>query len=359
MWSYAIHETRTGTPVTTVFPASCTWARKLVGTGTGSATFKLLDADTALPRDEVRGAFQATGKTLVVKWRQHVAYAGVITDTSYDRDSGTLTVNYNEFRSLLGKRMTGGVNGYGPGWDLDYADKSAAGAVRAILERAMLPSAEWDFPIDIPDDVAGSMSRHVDFFETLTIADLISEVEDLASCTVDFRPYLSSGALRWETRVMNDSRTYGVTDLPISPAESRVTGLTARLDGKKQVTGILAVGNGTGEDMVTAYAPTSGSGASQIPVRDEKRDAKDLKTASQIQAFATAEYEKWHVPREQLSFKVRLSDDMSPDMVQPGRLLRMDVRGDPWLPNGVREQRVVSLSGDMGMGVTPEVQSIE
>lgn len=358
MWSYAIHDTRTGAHLLEVQPSACSWTRRLTGSGTGSVDFNLLDSDTAIPRATIRELLKPTARTVVVKWGTHVAYAGLVTDTSYERDTGVVTANFMELRTLFAKRMTGGVNQYGATWNFSYSGRSASGAARAILVRSMAPSSEWNLPIDLPANGTGILSRQVDFYETMTIADLLQEVEDQASVTVDFRPYLTSGSLRWEVRVVGEAQTFGVTDLPISPAESRATGLTVKLNGQKQVTGVLALGNGTGEDMVTAYAPMGGSGATEIPVRDEKRESKDLKTVAQLQQFAAAEYEKWSRVREQLSFRARLSDGLTPVMLEPGRLLRMDVRNDPWLPDGVREQRVIALAGDMGLGVTPEVDDV-
>lgn len=358
MWSYAIHDTRTGAHLMEVHPSACSWTRRLTGTGTGSVSFPLLDSATAIPRGTIRDLLKPTARTLVVKWGTHVAFAGMVTDTSYARDTGVVTANVTEIRTLFVKRMTGGVNQYGSAWNFSYSGRSAAGAARAILTRAMAPSSEWELPIDLPANGSGSLSRQVDFYETMTISDLLQEVEDQSGTTVDFRPYLASGVLRWEARTVGASQTFGVSDLPVSPAESRVTGLTVKMNGTKQVTGVLALGNGTGEDMITAYAPTGGSGATEIPVRDEKREAKDLKTTSGLQRFADAEYAKWSHVREQMSFKVRLGGDLTPIDVQPGRLLRMDVRRDPWLPDGVRQQRVIALAGDMGLGVTPEVDDV-
>lgn len=358
MWSYAIHDTRTGAHLMEAQPSACSWTRRLTGTGTGSVSFPLLDSETAIPRSTIRDLLKPTARTLVVKWDTHVAFAGMVTDTSYVRDTGVVTANVTEIRGLFVKRMTGGVNQYGSPWDFSYTNRSAAGAARAILARAMAPSSEWNLPIDLPANGAGDLSRQVDFYETMTISDLLAEVEDQSGATIDFRPYLASGVLRWDARAVGESQTFGVSDLPVSPAESRATGLTVKLNGAKQVTGILALGNGTGEDMLTAYAPTGGSGAVEIPVRDEKRESKDLKTTAGLQRFADAEYAKWSVVREQLSFKVRLGDDMTPADVQPGRKLRMDVRNDPWIPDGVREQRVIALAGDMGLGVTPEVDDV-
>lgn len=362
VWSYQVVVTRTGAPVQLVSPSACSWTRRLTGTGTGSVELKLRDEFHAIPRAMVRDLLTPNKHTLVVRWGSgedpHVAFAGVITGTSYSRDTGTVAANLAEVRMLFAKRMTGGVNQYGAPWNLTYAGRSAAGAVRALLTRAFAPSSEWSLPIDLPPDGAGSLSRQVDFFETITISDLIAEVESQAGVVVDFRPYYSGGVLRWESRVLSAAATVGAADLPVTVPESRVVGLTVAYDGAKQVTGVLAVGNGTGEDMVTAFAPTTGSGATVIPVRDERREAKDLKTAAQLQAFADSEYALWKDPVEQWSFTVRLDDELTPDMVQPARLLRMDVRQDEWIADDVYQQRVIALAGDMTLAVKPEVQRV-
>lgn len=357
MWSVTAFATRSGTSPERLDPASCRWTRRLTGAGSGEIAFNLRDRD-ALPRDTMRMLLRPTGRTLAVMWGSHVAFAGLVKSTSYDRDSGSVSAELMEIRELFEKRMTGGVNQYGAPWNFSYTNRSAAGAVRAILARSMSPSTEWELPLDLPGDGSGSLSRQVDFFETVTISDLLKEVEDQAGVTVDFRPYVAGGLLRWEVRVVGTSTTYGTTDLPVSVEGSQVTGLTVVDDGAKQVTGVLALGNGTGEDMLTAYAPTGGSGATEIPVRDEKRSSKDLKTTAQLQRFANAEYAKWSQARESWAFRVQVDDDTTPDLVQVGRLLRMDVRGDEWLPDGVRRRRVIALSGDLTQTVTPEVDDV-
>lgn len=358
-----IHVTRTGAPVMLVEPAACPWTRRITGTGTGSVELKLRDSLTAIPRAMIRDLITPNKHTLAVRWgtgaTPHVAFAGVITGSSYDRDTGTLTADLAEIRMIFAKRMTGGVNQYGAPWNLTYTNRSAAGAFRAVLARSMAPSAEWALPIDLPADGSGTLSREVDFFEAITISDLFAEIEDQTGATLDFRPYYTSGGvLRWEARSLAPTTTVGVSDLPVTVPESRVVGLKVSVDGSKQVTGILALGNGTGEDMRAKYAPLSGSGATVIPVRDERREAKDLETDAQLQRFADAEYAKWKDPVEQWSFTVRLDDDLGPDLLQAARLLRMDVRGDEWILDGLYQQRVIALAGDMTLAVRPEVQRV-
>ena len=355
MWAVRAFATRSGTSPQILEPASCRWTRRITGAGSGQFSFALRDSD-ALPRDTMRTLLRPNGRTLAAMWGDHVAYAGIIKSTSYDRESGFVTAETMEIRALLDKRMTGGVNQYGAPWNRSYTGRSAAGAVRAVLQWAQSPSSEWTLPIDLPPDGAGPLERQVDFFETMTINDLISEIEDEAGVTVDFRPYVTSGGLlRWETRVIGPETVYGVTDLPVTVEGSRVTNLQVVEDGSNQVTGILALGNGTGEDMLTAYAPTGGSGATAIPVRDEKRTAKDTKKKANLQRFADAEYAKWSVVREAWAFSTVVDDNLTPDMLAPGRQLRMDVRGDEWLTDGLRTRRVISLSGDLSMTLTPEV----
>lgn len=355
MWVVTAYATRSGTSPMILEPAAASWSRRLTGSGSGSCTFALRDT-FALPSATMREVLRQNGRTLAFSWGGEVAFAGVIQSTSYDRPTGMVTAELMELRGLLSKRMTGGVNQYGAPWNRSYTGKSAVGAVRAVLQWAQSPSSEWTLPIDLPPDGTGPLARSVDFYETVTIDDLLKEIEEQANVTVDFRPYVTSaGLLRWETRVVGPATVYGVTDLPVTVEGSLVNGLRVVEDGTKQVTGILALGNGTGEDMLTAFAPTSGSGATAIPVRDEKRSSKDLKDKPALQRFADAEYAKWSVVRESWSFNAMLGDNLTPEQLSPGRQLRMDVRGDDWLPDGLRTRRVIALSGDLSMTVTPEV----
>lgn len=350
MWEFWIHDTRTGAPQMQVYPSACPWTRRLTGTGTGSATFRLTD-ETSLP-GEARDLLTPTARTLVVRWGRFVAYAGLVTRLVYDRDAATITASTLELRGLFSKRPTGGALNYGSSWNLNIQNKSASGAVRMILQRVLGITSAHALPVDLPADGAGSYSRDVRYWETVTAADLFDEVEK-TGVEIDFRPYLTeTGMLRWAAEVSARIER-GASDFTVNAENSVVRGLTVTEDGTAQATGIIVTGKGTGADMRVQGASANPYG---IPARDEKREAKDV--SSPIMLLTQANYAMAEAQDllEQWSLGVRLEKPVTPDAVQPGRILRLDVRDDPWLLDGVYARRVIALAGDMTLNVKPEVQ---
>src|SRR5690606_29252802 len=102
-WQFQIHDTATGRLLDRVHPASGSWTRRMSGEGSGSHVFKLSDAD--YDRATWRDLFETWERTLVVCWSYPGVlgpiYAGIITGTTYDPASGTVTVEHKGIRDLL------------------------------------------------------------------------------------------------------------------------------------------------------------------------------------------------------------------------------------------------------------------
>jgi hypothetical protein len=125
-------------------------------------------------------------------------------------------------------------------------------------------------------------------------------------------------------------------------------------DGARQMTGVLAFGKG-GTGAPTKYAPTTGSGATDIGVRDIMMNFPDIDDDTRLQAAADANYNILKGETEQWQFGLHVWPD-GPAFAAPGRLLNLWVYGDAYLEDGKHPQRVIALSGDMSYSVTPEVQ---
>lgn len=354
MWSVWIHDLRTGAPLLEMFPSSGSWNRRLTGTGQGSHVFQLRARETALPRATVRDLFRNNDRAISVCFGDHVAYAGFVETPKYQRGTGTLAVTHREIREMFRQRSTFGVNNY-PAGDLTVTNRSPSGAVRAILARAMQWTSQWAFPIDLPPDGSGSFSAEWKRYQRLSIDDLLCQVE-AEGVEVDFDPYRdAAGNLRWRTRV-GAPIVSGYYDLPVTVDESRVIDLDVEENGAKQLSGVHTAGNGTEEDMVTAFAWAM-AGPPMV-VRDAFRTSKDVRDPTQLGRISTADLAANRGPVVQWSFSVVVDDELSPAMVTPGTTERMDVRDDEWIDDGLYEQRVIALSGRHGSSiVNVEVQA--
>lgn len=358
MADYSIHAAMSGTELARVRPAGGTWRATRAGNGGGTFTYNLDDGDESLTRDDVWQMLEPNDRLVAVNDGDHVAYLGVIGDWEYDRESRSITIAHTEYRTaIFPQRMTFGVNQYQNG-DLLISNRSRNGAARAVLSRAQQWSPEWATLVDVDalPDGAGTFSLDVRRWQTFKIEDLLALIEK-DGCEIYLRPYRTATGVRLQP-VVSVRYTNGTIDLDATVDESPVIGLTYRRDGNQQVTGVLGVGNGTGSKMVTEWA---GSVTGQtIPIRDVKREFKDIKDPAQLKRAAQAVYDELRNPIEQLSFGVNLDDGLSLADVQIGRVIRLETNGDAVIPDGVRDLRVISLAGTVEneSEVTPEVQPV-
>jgi len=352
MFETRIFDTISGDHLLTVEPSAASWASKLDGSGQGSVTVPL--RGSGISQATARDLFRANARMVAhVDEAGTVAAAGMFLKPTYDRTSGNVTVSWVDVRELMRQRLGFGVGSFGPGGTLTVTTRSFSGAARAIISRAMHDGteAQWALPIDLPTNSSGTFTRTWRYYEFPTMDDCLRELED-EGAEIFFDPYISSGSLRFATRVGAPYSTGGF-DLPVTAEDSRVTDLTVTEDGSKQLTGVIYAGTGQGVDTKTNYA---GHGPYTIPIRDAYRSAKDIKNVTQLGRIATADLDGHFSPLVQWSFGVQL-DGVPVAALKPGRVLRMDVRSDDWIPAGLYTHRVVGVSGDLTDNVKVEVQA--
>lgn len=356
MWTYWIHDARTGDPILQVFPRKADAGPRIAGTGEGSHVFDLLDRKTKLPRAVLHDLFRENDRFITQRWGSFVAYAGLLLRPVYTKDDGLLDVRSKEIRAIWAQRKTFPMNDYSLG-DLTITGKDIPGWVRAILERGMQWADEWQLPIDLPPDGAGEWGGFWERFKFLNIEDLLGMVE-AQGYEILFRPYLTGdNRLRFDVPIGRPILS-GVTDLPVSVKKSAVSGLTETRDGSRQLSGVIFAGNGTDADMVTGYAGVGGSaGGPRMIIRDASRADKDERDPVRLTGEAVEELRTYRSPTKQWSFDVDLTSGFSPADLQIGRLLRMDVRDDPWIDDALHEQRSIGMRINETLTVTPEVQA--
>lgn len=348
MWRFQTHNIVTGRLVDVVYPASGSWTRRLSGRGAGSHGFKLADSD--LSRPQLHDVF-ADHNVLVVLWDFAPIHGGVIEKPSYALDTDTLTVNHTGIRAMLGARRTFPNGGYATG-DLTISGRSAAGAVRAILQRAMDgPGRGLSLDLSHIPDGAGGLDFHWPAHQLPSIDDCLSEVED-RGFEIDFVPQLSGDHdFSWAVTV-GKPLVGPMIEHTATAEDSPLSGVIVDRDLVNKATSEFVSGNGTGEDMSWSYAPRDGSFTTPALERyvQSKRDRGD--GLAQVADAALAENADGTT---QWSFGVNLERE-SPVSYVPTNTVRVHTRGNKWLDDGFADLRVVSLAGDMSMTLRPEVQ---
>lgn len=361
MWKFSIHNTISGAKLLDIEPSSGAWRRALGGGGDGQHTLKLREGKQEITPTIARQLSEPNQASIAVRWDDTVLYAGTISQAVYSRDNGELTIHHDEgIRGLLRNRTTFGVGGGYADGHLVVTNRSAAGAVRAILFRGAGGTwgATWDLPIDLPADAAGAISFTWRRWDYPLIDDLLGQVEALG-WEIDFRPYLNSnGTLRYET-IVGSRIAAGTLEFVLTAEKTPVRRLTVTRDGSKQLSGVFVLGKGSEDKMLRGEAgfvagPT-------IPVRDAVRSRKDVSSQARLTDMAMADLLEHRSPTEQWDFSLVAEVDGDAELLDvggliPGATMRLLSSGDNFIPDGTHSMRMVAVRGDMTRTLKPEVQ---
>jgi len=271
----------------------------------------------------------------------------------YDMSNGTFDVSGRGIRTFAAERSTFGVNNYING-DLTIATRTRSAAASLIWQRLTQWNPEWNLPVDVPANASGTYSRTIKRDEMVTGESLFRAIED-QGFEIGFRPYFTASyGVRWQLLVQPQIAIGSAIDVPLSVEKPAATGVTVTDDSSKRLTGVFYVGQGHGEDTITAWAGSPNG----RPIRDSFRYAKDIRDQAALQAMADAAFAAERLPVRQWSLSVDAGEDFSPALVAPGRLLDMAVADDWWIADGIYRQRVVSVRGSYGsLTLNPEVQA--
>lgn len=354
-WELWVHDAKTGAPVERVEPVESSWSTSIAGDGQSTETFVVNDAEQPWQPGELAGLFEPNDRLIARWWGGEAVLAQKIDDWDYDRDRGTVTVHTVDLLGEAEWRLIGGVHGgHGPLVPpLTISNRSASGAIRAVLARMMQWNTGWGYPVDLPPDGPGAISGEWPFWMKHRISEIIQQIEDQSGAELFLRPYaVAGGGIRFQAHVA-EPITIGASAFNLDAAESPLAGVHYRVDGKRQVTGVLGLGNGSGQDQETKWAGASGG---LIPVRDTKHSFPDL-TGAALQGAVNAYVAANTGPIVQWSVGTfTIGDGWLPEHAAPGRVWEIESYGDPVIPDGVHMLRVIKVSGGNGRQLTVEVQ---
>lgn len=359
-FSFWVHDQKTGDPIRRVWIAEdAPWSTSLSGDGESTFAVVVNDDEQGWEPGDIADVFRPNARMLVRWWGVHggahaddiVICAHKVEDYDYALDAGTVSVKAVDVADFAEWRLIDGV-GADKYSSLVIANKSAACAVSMAFARMMQWNPDWYLPIDLLPDEAGSFSGSWVFWKGTLISDVLKEIRDRTGVEVYLEPYAtSSGGVRFRQRV-GAPIAVGSTHFHLKAAESPLAGVHYRVSGVNQVTGLEGIGLGTGEDQERRNA----QGVLNIPIRDTRKTFPDLSSEA-LQQAANTYYAANVTPTVQWDIgSFTVGDGWTPDMVFPGRVLTLEVYGDPVIPDGVHTVRVIKLSGGNGRQLKPEVQ---
>ncbi|WP_291053737.1 hypothetical protein [Herbiconiux sp.] len=356
-WSLTVHDAKTGAHKTSVEPADSAWSTAIAPDGTTTETFIVNDADAPWPPGRVDDLFLPNDRLLARWWGDHCMYAQKVEDYAYEKDTGKVTVTTVDLITEAEWRLLGGVDGAEPGNEvppLVVTNQSPRAAIGAAFARMMQWDEKWHYPIDVPGAEAGPISGQWEFLKKYRISDVIQQISERAGVEVYLRPYRTSDdGVRFAVEVAQ-AITVGTSSMNLAADDCPISAITYRKSGSRQVTGLLGVGNGTGEEQETRW---QGRAPYLIPIRDTKQSFPD-QTGDDLQQATDTYYEANRLPIAQWSVGAfTISDDWPPSHAAPGRRWLVESHGDPVIPDDVHPLRVIKVSGGNGYQLKTEVQS--
>lgn len=358
MWSTRIHDTQTGNFLAHIEVSASPWGR-------GSQTLRESQVvlDDGLSQSQWRGLLaNFWDRVLVQCWNGVPVYAGLIfAAPSYDSLNKIVTIRHGDPSYLLNRRWMHGVGpstgggGYVPTGTFSVSGRSLRGALVDILHQAYRApvSGAWPIPVDLPAATSGSFSKTWYFYQFENAADMVREiVESDNGPDIDLRPYFdAAGKLRWEQRIGNPRLSGSTIEVNLT-AEHDAPSVEVGVDGIKTATGIHYPGKGSEVDMRvgSAAAPVSAGLARDTLYTDKNEDS-----VARLSSRAAGLLSVLRSPTEQWSFTLNAMEH-SPSGIQIGSTIRTYSQGDPWIPDGWKNHRVVGFSGDLSNVYDVEVQ---
>lgn len=356
-WEQHLFVTRTGALISPIDPSATRWATRQNGYGSGSTVLQTRAADVAVPPGGWSEATRPWAVSVLMCWDDVPVYAGPIVSRSVDMATGALTLEHAELWRLLERRYIWGVGDWAKDKTLVLDGRTKRGLVRSLVTRAAVDndtaSPRWPLPVVVPAPEPGPHHRtfYAYHFERPMglVEDILGEVDgpDLA-----FRPrWGTSRQVEWLCEIGTPELTGPRLDAVWGVPESPIAGLKYTEDGKDQLTGAFALGEGTEQDKIVGLGPTSV--VLDLPVMDLAEDFPTATTQGEADAQAQGFVAQAQVLKPSWSFSVeRAALDAG---VRPGSIVSLYVEGNPLAADGRFDLRVVGMSGDLSARVQVEV----
>lgn len=369
-FTYWIVNTRTGVKQLQVFPSAGSCDRLLNGGGSGgSHTFQLGDAN-GLSWAEWDALTTPWASTLVVSWRGVAKYSGLVSRRV--RSNGRMVVSHVDVRALLATRYVFGGGQYRPGiqagpqpGDLTLANMELYSIAAQVLLVAMTgPGGIYSMPFSLAATVAGLQKREYHNENFLTAEAALQEIQSAdGGPDIDLAPrWTAGGTHEWFQRTGTPAQPMilgNPFDVMMSADKPAAFDVAVTEDAMGQMTGVFAVGNGSGKDMRVEGSGLADVGLATIPARDTTEQFKEIVDSAQLFGHAKSEMFARQFPTEQWSLS--LMADGTPGLadIELGSLVSLYFDDDEsWISQGWVRLRCLSYKFDMSGKVDLELQPI-
>lgn len=345
MWSTVIWDCQSGALLSHVDASGGSWQRGRIAEQ--SHTFPLPALD--LSRAEAHNLFgkdRPRDRVLSVLWNNAPVYHGLIIDSKYNRDKGTLEVIHNDVRELAAFRWLYGIGASSQtfNWSGLSLRGLATRIARIIYTDPISPA--WPLPVSIPADEPGGHEMTVYGYEFRTGEDLLTDLEETdGGPDLDFRPTMFGNNFGWEFRAGAPYLSGPTYEFHLQAAESPLTDIVVHTIGQEKVTGVHGIGRGSEWDMVRggAAAPVSAGLArdTKLTLKEAGLSEVNSRSAGYL-ASRLNTYEQW-------TFNVRIDETgiEDPSALRLGSIIWIHSSGDLWIPDGWTQHRVIGFGASL------------
>jgi len=349
-------DTITGQRLNVVPVKDFTWAR-CFNEGAGEQQASIPVNDPTVKMLDLRGLIVERSSTLVYEVGSNVVAAGVVMDTDYDMDAGTLDIVHEDIWKLLDDRL---VINHGAAnirtEKLIYGPLSLGTIAKRAVQEAIAPGGWYGLPIVFPADVGGSETRTYYGYQMQTVPDVLKEImESDGGPDIDFTPRwnASTGSLEWVMRAAPNLATSSAWGYNLDAAKPEAFKVKAKTDTGKFSNNAFAVGEGTEKNILLRSNPTPDHSR---PAAESVTSFKGVKNLGVLGQLAVERSRALSVPTRHYSMSILKNATPGVTDLGLGDTIRVMSAADPWMPPGLSTHRLIKYSGSLGMDVSLEFQ---
>ena len=341
-------DTITGARLAPIPASAFSYSRVTNDGGSGSMSLNVNSKQAA--KIDLRAVLRPIKTTLVLEADNRVIAAGVMGNPSYDRDSGNLSVAHNDLWSIFSARKAikhGLPNAMTA--HLNLGPTSMRTLIKRLFAEAVAPGTQYDLPLLLPADVAGTESRTYYGYAMQDVTDAVQELMDSeGGPDIDMRPqWDASGKLQWAPRIGNlSSGTKWEYNLDAN--NHGLTGVGMDADATAITTNAYIIGEGSEKNTLYRSQPSSDV---SYPALERDVAYKTVTKVTELEKLAVERIRSYAGPTQQWSASINKDGngrDGSPRVqdLTLGDDVRIFAAGDPWLPSW-STNRLIKYSGSL------------
>lgn len=323
------------------------WARCLNEGSNGRAV--IVVNDSTVKTLNLRNLIVERTNTLVYEVGGKVVAAGVIMDTDYDKDAGTLTISHADIWKILEGRLLIKHGAAAVKTEkLAYGPLSLGTIAKRVVQEAIAPGGWYDLQILFPADVAGTETRSYFGYALQSTTDVLQEImESDGGPDIELAPQwnIGTGNLEYVMRAVPNLTSSGVWEYNLDAPKCAASKVTATSDTSRFANNAYATGEGTEKNILLRSNPQPDH---TRPADEGVTPFKGVKDAGVLGSLAVERSRVLSVPTRQYTMSILKDGTPAVTDLALGDTVRLISAADPWLPVGTTAHRLIKFSGSLG-----------